>query len=1060
MRPSPCFAWVMLCGLFALLFFIANPTNSNAAEIYVKADAAGLNNGTSWTDAYTDLQGAITAAVSGDDIWVAVGTYKPTPGTDRAISFWLKTGVGIYGGFDGTETSLGERDFVLNTTILSGDLGVADDYADNSYHVLRGDTTDATAILDGFTVTAGAATLAEYLGGRGGGLLITNLTTNTPSSPTIANVIFDGNIANDEFGSGGAVAMLYDVGPTFTNVEFRNNSAYYGGALFMSADYDFNPEFTSVLFEHNSAVRGGAVYQTNTASIFTDAVFDSNTSTVFGGAMHVSGGGANFVRVDFTNNRSSQGGAIFASGGVSGTDVAFDHNIATFQGGAIFVSHTYGDLISVTYTNNSAPSGGAIYVEGYTTDSVVDSYFGGNSADFGGAIYLAGGGSPHPLISNVTFESNSATKGGAIYNARSAEIIANEFIGNTATVGGGAIYNASGDPVVSSCLFRANTSALNGGAVYNFDSAAIFSNATFSNNTALGGSGGALHNDASTPTITNSILFGDSAVVSGPEISNVNASVPVISYSLIEGSGGSGVGWDAGMGTDGGDNIDADPQFVSPVGGNYRLSAGSPCIENGDNAAPGMTAEDLVGNARIRGLFVDMGAYESPYFCPADPVLFVDDDAVPPGSGASWSEAYPNLNDAFAMADLCPNVTEIWVAEGTYQPLPDNGRSATFTLRNGLSLYGGFEGNETSPTERKPGINLTVLSGEIGDATQVDNLYHVVTGSGTDSTAVLDGFVVTLGAANGSYPDDRGGGMYNVSGSPTVMNVIFEDNSASFGGAMSNFIGSDITLVNIVFDGNTAMNSGGAVSNTVSAPVFTNATFHNNSASSGGAMYNNNSSPTIVNTIFFGDDATTHDEVYNTGTSAPVISYSLVEGSGGSGGGWNPAIGVDGGNNIDDDPLFKNAGAGDLRLLNSASPAYNAGDNFALHLAARDVDGKDRILDGVVDIGAYEFMEDGTGIGDGPVAVSAGIQAVYPNPFNPTVTVEFALAERGDVRVAVYDVEGKLVRVLHDGAKDPGPHRLTWDARDGGGQQLASGVYFIEAKTTTWRNIRKIVLLK
>jgi hypothetical protein len=71
-----------------------------------------------------------------------------------------------------------------------------------------------------------------------------------------------------------------------------------------------------------------------------------------------------------------------------------------------------------------------------------------------------------------------------------------------------------------------------------------------------------------------------------------------------------------------------------------------------------------------------MGAYESPYYCPADSVLFVDDDAVPPGNGGSWNEAYPDIYDAFAMLDLCPNIKEIWVAEGIYTPTNGSDRDA------------------------------------------------------------------------------------------------------------------------------------------------------------------------------------------------------------------------------------------------------------------------------------------------------------------------------------------------------------------------------------------------
>ena len=78
--------------------------------IYVDADAAGANNGSNWTDAYTDLQDALGAAAEGDEMWVAEGMYKPTSGSDRTISFDLVSGVALYGGFNGTEATRDERD--------------------------------------------------------------------------------------------------------------------------------------------------------------------------------------------------------------------------------------------------------------------------------------------------------------------------------------------------------------------------------------------------------------------------------------------------------------------------------------------------------------------------------------------------------------------------------------------------------------------------------------------------------------------------------------------------------------------------------------------------------------------------------------------------------------------------------------------------------------------------------------------------------------------------------------------------------------------------------------
>lgn len=115
--------------LVALLGALIAPVGAASAPaptiIYVDGSATGANNGTSWTDAYTDLQDALSAPpVSGDEIWVADGTYKPRT-TYWALS--LKNGVAIYGGFSGVETSLEQRDWRTNVSLLSGDLGTSGD---------------------------------------------------------------------------------------------------------------------------------------------------------------------------------------------------------------------------------------------------------------------------------------------------------------------------------------------------------------------------------------------------------------------------------------------------------------------------------------------------------------------------------------------------------------------------------------------------------------------------------------------------------------------------------------------------------------------------------------------------------------------------------------------------------------------------------------------------------------------------------------------------------------------------------------------------------------------
>lgn len=218
--------------------------------------------------------------------------------------------------------------------------------------------------------------------------------------------------------------------------------------------------------------------------------------------------------------------------------------------------------------------------------------------------------------------------------------------------------------------------------------------------------------------------------------------------------------------------------------------------------------------------------------------------------GWSWDQAFNRLSDALEMAE---RGDEIWIAQGTYTPAGD-GPTATFQLKNGVELYGGFAGTERLRRERQPTKHLTILSGDLaGDDAQgryTDNAYHVVTGSGTDRTAVLDGVVVT-GGRTADAPDRSayGAGMLNEGGSPTLRRTVFRDNGSMVGGGgMANFDDSRPLIVRCAF----LDNAGGAMHNDASAPTIRESLFRSNrSMGAGGAMVNRSGSrPTIIATAF------------------------------------------------------------------------------------------------------------------------------------------------------------------------------------------------------------------
>jgi len=186
-----------------------------------------------------------------------------------------------------------------------------------------------------------------------------------------------------------------------------------------------------------------------------------------------------------------------------------------------------------------------------------------------------------------------------------------------------------------------------------------------------------------------------------------------------------------------------------------------------------------------------------------DLFYYVDPNAMGTGTGLSWKDAFISLQDALAVAD---EGTEIRVAQGRYRPDAGAGiergdRNATFRLKSGVILKGGYAGwRGVNPNARDILAFETILSGDlaeddkplsrlseiIGDFDRTDNSCHVVTISGTDSNAVLDGFTIMGGVASDTnLPDDLngGGGIYNDSGNATVRNCLIIGNGADYYGA-------------------------------------------------------------------------------------------------------------------------------------------------------------------------------------------------------------------------------------------------------------------------------------
>jgi len=533
-------------------------------QIHVDLDATGANNGTSWADAFVDLQDALAVARAGDQIWVAEGMYRPTVcdpclEADRAVAFDIPPDVAVYGGFNATETERDQRDWEVHETILNGDVGIRGDSTDNAFRVVIARNSTANTVFDGFIVEDGNA-----------------------------NVIFD-------FSFGGGMLIDAQDGGTgdiqVRNCTFRANYASGGGGMAIYA----------ILGGSSRALIYNCTFESNTASL---SVVSSGA-----GAIVLGNSGAQlqprFVKCTFRENfvGNDGGGLSFTPTG-SGTLLAFEvdsclfeNNRSTDRGAGIWYRmSSFGEIRSVIRNsrfvgNLAGGQGGGIYArssfDNVSNDTIINCEFIHNASDGtstvnegeGGAVYLRGSQNAtrnHHLI-NCLFYGNYARDRGGALGASSANL--QPGILNTTLV---------------NCTFSRNKSDGSGGAIHVLDS--------------LG---------QNTMNIVNSIFWQDSTGNAANELARGSNSTITSSFS----------DWESGLSpgvVDGGNNLSEDPQFLDSGNGDFRISACSPVRDAGDNAAiPEDRVDidrdsvfeetidlDLKGEPRIVGERVDLGTFE------------------------------------------------------------------------------------------------------------------------------------------------------------------------------------------------------------------------------------------------------------------------------------------------------------------------------------------------------------------------------------------------------------------------------------------------------------------
>lgn len=582
---------------------------SDCAVIRVKPTGSDSNDGSTWALAKQTVGAAITAAVSGDEIWVAAGTY--------GVALTLREEVALYGGFAGTETLRTQRNWTANVSTLDGQ------QASCVVTVPSGCTT--ATVIDGFTITRGLST-------SGGGIYCDG------SSPTITNCTITANTAGN--GSGGGIACVAGSTASITYCQITGNHARgqswtendgwsdicvgsggNGGGIYCNAS---SPSIAKCTISSNDSNASGWTSVTGPSC-------DQGTSVGSGGGIMCSGGAAPTITGCTMSNNQAHGWATSVYAGPPYSrwiDLGIGGN-----GGGIYLEVCSPTVTSCTLSNNRANG----WVQ---TGSIGQGYGGGigcssssatvkrctittNRAFYGGGLHIWGGG---PSILSNSISSNTALAqdiyteaghiatgalGGGVYCMSSAATIANNAIrSNTAS---GSYNDGSGQKVWIGT----------GGGLY-----VLGGSAKVYNNTVTGNIVG----DRSGVYTSSSTIFVNNIISSNSGGVSVAGGTPVFRSNCVAlNTGYNFSGMTDPTGTNG--NISADPKLSGA-----NLTAASPCINAGDDSVVQGSWTDVNGHARVYGTNVDIGADEfegTPTTPVAKPVFDPNGGAVAAGTAVT-----------------------------------------------------------------------------------------------------------------------------------------------------------------------------------------------------------------------------------------------------------------------------------------------------------------------------------------------------------------------------------------------------------------------------------------
>jgi len=653
------------------------------SDIYVCASGCA-------TYDYTTIGAAVVAASSGDTIHVAEGTYgKTVRVTDKSLT--------ILGGYSTSSWSV--RDPATYVTIINPNL--------TGSGVRLVSTTGAhTGTIDGFTIKRGnssgggggfwingyQATISNNRirlnqAANGAGLAISNAT-----NVTIEDNLIEENTASQD---GGGV-RVYKSTVSFTGNDILDNTATANGGGINVIDgmvtIDDNTINGNVSKQYGG---GGIMLRNDSVATITNSRIKLNRAVVGGGGIRIEDSQATIQGNDIMRNTTSNigGGLTVVRSHVDVDDNDFKYNTGLGGGGGLqFSSDSTGLIENNRFVDNEAganPGGGGVhiwrcspqFISNTVTDNTADNAGGGvniedasplvkdnvisdnHAGDHGGGVSMSVGSSP-TIVDNTIASNTASVKGGGIFGYDSAPLIRrNEIVDNQAPTAGGVHLTGSVGFEVTNNIIARNQATLEGGGVHlaSNSQGSIVNNTFVANNQGAAGEAISLRNSARA-RVANNILVNHTYGVLVKEQAAATIEYndawnnSIANYSGATGSTG---------------HISCNPQFLNASAGDYHLTGGSCCIDNGTQV--GAPSLDFDGDSRPMdgdgngGALWDRGAdeYQNQIWITKE----VSDPIVEPGDNVSFTITYRNNSGS--------TVTGVVITDLLSSDLTNHGYSST-----------------------------------------------------------------------------------------------------------------------------------------------------------------------------------------------------------------------------------------------------------------------------------------------------------------------------------------------------------------------------------------------